>query len=119
MNSDSYDKQIPPEVTPRQGTQPTDLDLNVGGRSQPVQVPVFNCLVYISANAGGGVRARVGNFPGLECTASSERAALGKIVPAFKQRIAELMHSGTPIPWIEPPTPAEAGEQTRFIPVHL
>jgi hypothetical protein len=29
------------------------------------------------------------------------------------------MHSETQIPWIEPPTPAEPGEQKRFIPVHL
>ena len=119
MNSDPSGKQNPPEAPPRQDTPPKDLDLNVSGRSQPVQVPVFNCLVYLSRDAGGGVRARVANLPGLECTASSEREALGKIVPAFKRRIAELMHAGTPIPWIEPPSPAEAGEQTRFIPVHL
>ena len=119
MNSDPSGKQSRPEVPPRQDTESTDLDLNVSGRSQPVQVPVFSCLVYISPDAGGGVRARVANLPGLECTARSERAALGKIVPAFKQRIAELMSTGTPIPWIDPPTPAAAGEQTRFIPVHL
>jgi hypothetical protein len=119
MNSDPSGKQNQLGTPPRQDAPPTDLDLNVSGRSQPVQIPVFNCLVYISANAGGGVRARVANLPGLECTAGSERAALGKIVPAFKQRIAELMSTGTPIPWIAPPTHAEAGEQTRFIPVHL
>ena len=119
MNSDPPGKQNQPETPPRQDVPPKDLDLNVSGRSQPVQVPVFSCLVYISVDASGGVRARVANLPGLECTAGSERAALGKIVPAFKQRIAELMSTGTPIPWIEPPTPAEAGEQIRFIPVHL
>ena len=116
MNSDPSDKPRRPEAPSQQDT---DLDLNVSGHSQPVQVPVFSCLVYIAPDAGGGVRARVANLPGLECTAGSERAALGKIVPAFKQRIAELMSTGTPIPWIDPPTPAEAGEQTRFIPVHL
>ena len=119
MNSDPSGKQNQPEVAPPQGTHSKDLDLNVSDHSQPVQVPVFSCLVYISANAGGGVRARVANLPGLECTAGSERAALGQIVPAFKRRIAELMHGETQIPWIEPPTSAEAGEQTRFIPVHL
>jgi hypothetical protein len=29
------------------------------------------------------------------------------------------MHNGIQIPWIEPPTPAEPGEQQRYIPVHL
>ena len=79
----------------------------------------FNCIVYISPNSDGGVRARVANLPGLECTAASEREALSKIVPAFKQCVSELMRSETPIPWIEPPTPAESEEQTRHIPVHL
>jgi hypothetical protein len=119
MNSDPSGKPDPPQAPRQQDSPPTAPDLNVSDHSQPVPVPVFSCLVYLAADAGGGVRARVANLPGLECTAGSERAALGKIVPAFKQRIAELMRTGTPIPWIEPPTPAEAGEQTRFIPVHL
>jgi hypothetical protein len=95
------------------------VELNSSDHSKPAEIPVFNCIVYVSSDAGGGVRARVANLPGLECTAASEREALGKIVPAFKQRVGELMHSETPIPWIEPPTPAEPGEQKRFIPVHL
>ncbi len=119
MNSNPPGEPNPPQAPPRQDAPPTAPDLNVSGHSPPVQVPVFSCLVYISPHAGGGVRARVANLPGLECTAGSERAALGKIVPAFKQRLAELMSTGTPIPWIDPPTPAAAGEQTRFIPVHL
>jgi hypothetical protein len=49
----------------------------------------------------------------------NERAALGKLVPAFKKAIAELLRSGAPIAWIEPPLPAEPGEQVRYIPVHL
>jgi hypothetical protein len=40
-------------------------------------------------------------------------------VPAFKKMIAELMQSGSPIPWIEPPAPAKPGEKVRYIPVHL
>lgn len=87
-------------------------------RAIPADVPVFNCVVYLSRDAGG-VRARVANLAGLESTASNEREALGKIVPAFRQRVAELMRAGTPIPWIDPPEPAAEGEQTRFVPVHL
>jgi hypothetical protein len=82
-------------------------------------VPVFSCLVFVSPIDGGGVRARVANLAGLESTAPSEREALAKIVRAFKQRVGELMHSKTPIPWVEPPSPAVPGEQQRFIPVHL
>ena len=96
-----------------------DAGLNASNRSKPTDVPVFNCIVYISPNSDGGVRARVANLPGLECTAASERDALSKIVPTFKQRVSELMRSETPIPWIEPPPPAESEEETRRIPVHL
>jgi len=92
--------------------------LNTSDHSQPAEIPVFNCIVYVSPDAGG-VRARVANLSGLECTAASEREALGKIVAAFKQRVAGLMLSKMPIPWIEPPTQAEPGERIRFIPVHL
>ena len=114
MNSDPSDKEELPETAGRD-----DVDLNVSDRAQRVDVPVFNCIVYVSPAAGGGVRARFANLPGLEVTAASEREALGKIVPAFKRRIVELMQSKTQIPWIDPPAAAEAGEQTRFIPVHL
>jgi hypothetical protein len=83
-------------------------------------VPVFSCIVYVSpVDGGGGVRARVANLAGLESTAASEREALAKIVRAFKERVGELLHNNSPIPWIEPPCPAVPGEQQRFIPVHL
>lgn len=114
MNSDPPGNENLPETARRQG-----LDLNVSDRSKPAEVPVFNCIVYVSRDAGGGVRARVANLPGLDCTAASEREALGKIVAAFKRNIGEQMRNKAQIPWIDPPTPAEAGEQTRFIPVHL
>jgi hypothetical protein len=115
MNSDPSGKQDLSGKTP----QPEGFELNASDHSKPANVPVFSCIVYVSRDAGGGVRARVANLSGLECTAASEREALGKIVPAFKQRVGELMHNGIQIPWIEPPTPAEPGEQQRYIPVHL
>jgi hypothetical protein len=91
----------------------------VSHRPPPADVPVFNCLVYVLRAADGTVRARVANLPGIEVTAASEREALGKAVLAFKQRIGELLGGAAAIPWIEPPVPAEPGEQQRFIPVHL
>jgi hypothetical protein len=105
MNSDEPDTQKLGELA--------------GNHAKPADVPVFSCIVYVSASAEGGVRARVANLPGLQCTAASERAALGKLVAAFKQRVSEWMRSETAIPWIEPPSQAESGEQPRFIPVHL
>ncbi len=93
--------------------------LDVSAASTPLEVPVFNCLVYVSRKVEGGVRARVANLAGLRCEAGSEREALATIVPAFKQRVAELTAGGIPIPWIDPPEAADPDEQTRFIPVHL
>jgi hypothetical protein len=90
-----------------------------GNRAKSADVPVFNCIVYVLTTASGEVRARVANLPDLHCAAGSERAALSQLVPAFKQRVAELTRAGTPIPWIEPPLPTEPGEQRRFVPVHL
>ena len=90
-----------------------------GDQSVPAaNVPVFSCLVYVSQQEGG-VRARVANLAGIEFIAGTERAALGKIVPAFKQRLVEFMQGDEPIPWVEPPSPIEPGEQKRFVPVHL
>lgn len=115
MNSDPSDKQ---NLLGKMG-QPEGVERKASDHAKPADVPVFNCVVYVSPDADGGVRARVANLPGLGCTAASEREALGKIVTAFKQRVSELMHNETQIPWIEPPTPAEPWEQKRFIPVHL
>lgn len=86
---------------------------------KPIDVPVFSCVVYVAKNASGGVHARVANLAELACDAASEREALSKLVPAFKQRMAELTASNTPIPWIEPPSPKADDEQVRLIPVHL
>ena len=86
---------------------------------KPLEVPVFSCIVYVSKNASGGVHARVANLAGFESDAASEREVLRKLVPAFKQRVAELTASKTPIPWIVPPSPKADDEQVRLIPVHL
>ncbi len=82
-------------------------------------VPVFSCIVYVSSDDDGQVRARVANFPGLQCVAASERQALATLIPAFKKRLIESMQDDAPIPWIDPPVDAEPQEQQRYIPVHL
>ena len=96
--------------------KPKGVGLNA---DQPANVSVFTCLVYLSPDPAGGVRARVANLAGLECSAANEREALGKLIPAFKERVGEFLGSESPIPWIEPTPPAKPGEQVRFIPVHL
>jgi hypothetical protein len=83
-----------------------------------ISVPAFACIVYIS-RSDQGVHARVANFADLQQTGADEREVLGKIVPEFKRRIGELMTAGREIPWIDPPSPIEPGEQKRFVPVHL
>ena len=86
--------------------------------SNSSEVPVYNCIVYVSRTQAG-FRARVANLAGLEYTGASERDVLSKIVPAFKQRLAAMSQSDSAIPWIDPPSPKENGEQERLIPVHL
>ncbi|MBP88279.1 MAG: hypothetical protein CMJ64_16435 [Planctomycetaceae bacterium] len=82
-------------------------------------VPVFNCVIYVSKSDDGGIHARVANLAEFECAAASEREAIMKLVPAFKERVRVLTQSGSEIPWIEPPSPKEPAEQERFVPVHL
>ena len=82
-------------------------------------VPVFNCVVHVLRDATGNVSARVANLPNLVSTGGTERDTLAKIVKEFKQYLRQLADTGTAIPWVDPPSPKEANEQTRFIPVHL
>ncbi len=95
---------------------PDKSKLDIANSDSPV--PAFTCLVYV-ANVDGTITARVVNLDGIEASGSSERDVLGKIVPAFKKRVAELMSGGEEIPWIDPPEPPRAGEQKRIVPVHL
>jgi len=82
-------------------------------------IPVFNIIVHVRRDTEGNVNARVANLPDLVCSASSERDVLAKIVKEFKQFAKSHSENETPIPWIEPISPKESDEQTRFIPVHL
>lgn len=83
-------------------------------------VPVYNCRVYLSGpSAAGVVTARCANLPELSVTAPSEREALQRIVTDFKAALVRYQSSSTPIPFLEPPSPAEPGERQRLIGVHL
>ena len=102
-----------------EATQKKAMELPISSQSKPPDVPSFSCLVYVSPDAAGGVFARVANLPGLKCSAPSEREALMKIVAEFKKRVADLVQREAPIPWIDPPSTIETGEQQRSIPIHL
>lgn len=86
--------------------------------SSDAPVPAFTCLIYVAPDEGR-VRARVVNLAGIEAVGNSEREALGKVVPAFKQQIAEFLGKGEEIPWIDQPEPPKETEQKRIVPVHL
>ena len=109
---------IPEDDRPTPNRQTPISSLEVNASPPAGDVPVFSCLVSVMATETG-VRARRSSLAGFEFTAASERTALQKIVPAFKSRVAEIMQSGKPVPWLDPPLAIAPGEQQRFIPVHL
>ena len=87
--------------------------------SNGLSVPVFNCVIYLRRLPEGGVFARVVNLAGLDCTAPNERAALSQLLTMFKERVTSMISAGEQIPWVEPPPPPDADEQTRLVPMHL
>ena len=82
-------------------------------------MPVFRCVIYIRKTESGQTHACVANLPDLEVTAGSERSALQRIVPAFKNRVIEYKQNGETIPWIDPPTAIQDDQDKRVVPVHL
>jgi len=86
---------------------------------EPDSPPAFGCVVYLSQKSEGSVSARVANLDGVELTAASEREALAKIVPLFRDKISAWVQAGEAIPWIDPIEPPAEGEYRRFLPVHL
>ncbi len=83
-------------------------------------VPVYNCVVIVSPRDEQGlVRARCATVAGIDASGRSEREALAQVVSAFKATIGRHLAADLPIPWIDPPSPPAAGEQQRFIAVHL
>ena len=96
----------------------TPDDLNINSASQPIDVPSFICVVYLSTTVDG-VLARVANLAGIEITAATERDALAKVVPAFKERVSSALTDEGKVDWIEPPLPIKDDELERLLPIHL
>ena len=86
--------------------------------SAPLNVPVFNIVVYVS-HADGVCHARVANLPDISSAASSEPMALKKVITDVKARLQNWCQEEDDIPWIDPvPSPGPDDSQ-RLIPVHL
>ena len=99
---------------------------NPGDQSLPqlpithTDVPVFDCHVILSPpNDKGVIIGRVSSLEGIVAEANNERDLLRKIVDQFKATIQRYHNQGQPIPWRDPAEKASAGEQERWIPVHL
>ena len=86
----------------------------------PGTVPVFNCVVILRRDESTGrISGRVANLDGIAAEGHSERDVLLSITKQFKAAVRELTADGKPIPWLDPPQRAAAGEFERFVPVHL
>lgn len=78
--------------------------------------PAFGLVVYLRDRPEGGVTADVVNLDHggtLTIDATDDRAALGKIVPAFRRWLTDHPEA-TPI---DPPPKPDATRR-RFLPVH-
>ena len=116
--------EIPQMETPHLPNTPDSSTDAQHSRVRPIgppeAVPVYNCVVIVSPrNAAGFVVARVATLPDVVGEGDSERQALQKIVAEFKARLIRHRASGEAIPWLDPPQTPRAGEQCRWIAVHL
>lgn len=83
-------------------------------------VPVFNCIVILTRDqATDRLSARVANLAGIAAEGNAERELLILLTKRFKALVQDCVQNNRPIPWIDPPSALQPGEQQRFIPVHL
>lgn len=88
--------------------------------SAPANVPVYNCHACLSPpDAEGWITARSCNLPEIVVRGKSQREALAGLVAGFKAAVARYSAAGQEIPWAEVPEAPQAGEQERWIAVHL
>jgi len=98
--------------------KPASLSLPVVTPADPV--PVYDCRVIFSGpDETGLLHGRVTNLEGVVATAKSERELLTRLVKAFKEVVVQSRNAGREVPWISSPDRPQAGEQQRWIPVHL
>ncbi|MFM7056300.1 MAG: hypothetical protein ACKO2P_05190 [Planctomycetota bacterium] len=88
--------------------------------STPGSVPVFNCIVILQPSGQSGkVKGRVANLEGISGEASGERELLFLLTRRFRDTIRQFHQNSQPVPWKTPAETPAAGEQLRFIPIHL
>ncbi|MBL8812835.1 MAG: hypothetical protein JNM43_21900 [Planctomycetaceae bacterium] len=88
--------------------------------STPGTVPVFNCLVILrTSDDGRKLHGRVANLAGMTAESWSERELLMQLTRRFKDHLQTSLKNEQPVAWIDPPEEPQAGEQLRYIPVHL
>jgi len=88
--------------------------------STPGSVPVFNCIVILRHDLlAGRVAGRVANLEGISGEASGERELLFLLTRRFRDTVRHAAQNSHPIPWKIPADSPAAGEQLRFIPIHL
>jgi len=88
--------------------------------STPGAVPVFNCIVILRLDQQSGrVAGRVANLEGISGEASGERELLFLLTRRFRDALRQAAQDSHPIPWKSPADSPAAGEQLRFIPIHL
>lgn len=96
--------------------QVADSNCGTGGPS----VPVFNCIVILTRDAATNrLTARVANLSGITAEGNAERELLMLLTKRFKAFVQDCIQNNRAIPWTDPPESPLAGEQQRFIPVHL
>lgn len=111
---------MPEGPTPGNSPPADEPDPSVRPLGQPAAIPVFNCRVLVSPkDSTGMVLARAAEVAGIEARAPSEREALQTVVKAFKALVKQHHESGTPLPWLAESLARQAGDQERFIAVHL
>ena len=89
-------------------------------KSDGQPVPVFHCQIILSRDElGQQIVGQVANLAGISAIGSTERDVLMSVTGQFREAVREWAESAAPIPWADPPDQPDAGEQQRFVPVHL
>ncbi len=100
--------------------KPDHHDPTVRMLGPPEVIPVFNCQVIVTPGAGGALyRGRSANYAGIEASGDSERAVLQQMVKLFKSVAKAKLAAGEKLDEIDPAEKPNAGEQLRWIAVHL
>lgn len=81
---------------------------------------MFQCIVFFRRDEETGrVAGRVANYPDISGAASDERQLLILLTREFRDALRRCQAAGEEFPLAVDEVLPSAGEQQRFIPVHL